>query len=161
MENIQQTYIKNGMSYSLFKETLAYHEINPQIYPLLKYLKKNKIKTAIISSGIDEYVNPVAKELGIDLCQTNYTFSFDRKGKLQKINYLSSDQESKVIQIKEICRQFGIKPTETLFVGDSINDLKAFKLTKHGILYKRGYNDRRYKKYAWKTIKNLEEIKNF
>lgn len=74
VKNVQQTYIKNGMNYSLFKKTLASHEINPEIYPLLDFLKKRKIEKAIISSGIDEYVKPVAKELGFDLWRTNYTF---------------------------------------------------------------------------------------
>jgi len=159
VKNVEEIYIKNGMNRSLFKKTLSLHEINPEIYSLLDFLEKRKIKTAIISSGIDEYVKPVARELGIELCRTNYSFDFDKNGKLKKINYLNSDKKSKVIQIKEICRKFKIKPTETLFIGDSINDLEAFKLTKHGVLYKNDFEG--YKKFAWKTIKNLGEIKKF
>jgi len=154
---IEEIYIKNGMNRFLFKKALSHYEINPEIYPLLNYLKKRKIKTAIISSGIDEYVKPIARELGIDLWRTNYTFSFRKDGKLKKINYIDSDKKTKVIQIKEICQKFKIKPTETIFVGDSINDLEAFKLTKHGVLYRNDFDG--YKKFAWKTIKNLGKIK--
>ncbi|MCJ7786818.1 hypothetical protein MUP06_01200, partial [Patescibacteria group bacterium] len=42
IKNIQQTYIKNGMNRFLFKKSLARYEINPEIYPLIKYLKKRK-----------------------------------------------------------------------------------------------------------------------
>jgi len=159
-KNIEEIYIKNDMNRSLFKKTLSSHEINPEVYSLIEFLKKRKIEIAIISSGIDEYVKSVAGKLGIKLWRTNYSFDFDKNGKLKKINYLDSDKESKIIQIKEICQKFNIKPAETLFIGDSINDLGAFKLTRHGVLYETGNNDC-YKKFAWKTIKNLGEIKKF
>ena len=159
IKNIQQTYIKNKLNDSLFRKTLNHYKINPEIYPLLDYLRGRKIKTAIISSGIDEYVRPVASKLGFDFWRSNYTFSFGKDGRIKKINYVGPDEEVKIIQVKEICRKFKIKPTETLFVGDSINDLQAFKLTKHGLLYKTKKNDV-YEKYAWKVIKNLIEIKD-
>lgn len=158
-KNIRETYTKNGMNRSLFKESLACYEINPEVYPLIGYLKQKKIKTAIISSGIDEYVKPVAEKLGIDLWRANYNFTFEKNGKLKKINYVGVDEKVKTYQIKEICQKLKIKPTETFFVGDSINDLEAFKLTRHGILYKTEKNDG-YEKFAWKTIKNLGEIKD-
>jgi len=159
IKNIENFYLKKGLTRFVFEKTLSQLDINPEAYSLVDYLKKRKIKTAIISSGIDYYVKKVAKKLGIDLWRTNYTFSFKKDGKLKQINYLDCDEKTKVIQTKEICRKFKIKPTETLFVGDSINDLEAFKLTKHGVLYKT--EDDSYKKFAWKTIKNLEEIKDF
>lgn len=158
IKNIEETYIKNGMNRSLFKKIISLYKINPEIYSLLDFLKEKKIKIAIISGGIDEYIKPVARKLGIELCRTNYSFEFDKNDKLKKINYFYPDKKSKVIEIKEICRRFNIKPIETIFVGDSINDLGAFKLTKHGVLYENENNDC-YKKFAWKTIKNLEEIK--
>ncbi len=156
--NIKETYIKNGMNRLLFKKSLACYEINPEIYLLIKYFKQRKIKTAIISSGIDEYVKPVAEKLGFDLWRANYNFTFKKNGKLKEINYLGVDEKVKTQQVKEICRKLKIKPTETIFVGDSINDLKAFGLTKHGVLYKTKWNDC-YEKYAWRTIKNLGKIK--
>lgn len=159
IKNIEEIYIKNGVDYPLFKETLSHYEINPEIYPLIKYFKQRKIKTAMISSGIDEYVKPVAEKLGFDLWRVNYNFAFEKNGKLKKISYIGIDNKVKTYQIKEICQKLKIKPTETLFVGDSINDLEAFKLTKHGVLYKTKWNDC-YEKYAWKVIKNLIEIKD-
>ncbi len=158
IKNIEEVYIKNGMNKTIFKETLNHHEINPEIYPLLDYLKKRKIKTAIISSGIDEYVKSVAQKLKFDFWRSNHSFSFNRKGELKKINYFGIDEKVKPYQIKEICQKLKIEPKETLFVGDSINDLEAFKLTGHGVLYKTKENDD-YEKFAWKVIRDLREIK--
>lgn len=67
------------------------------------------------------------------------------------------DQTAKVIQIREICPLLKVKPTETIFVGDSRNNLEAFKLTQHGILYKSKKEE--YKKKAWKMIKGLIDLK--
>jgi phosphoserine phosphatase len=43
-------------------------------------------------------------------------------------------------------------------VGDSFNDVDAFKLTKHGVMYQS--KDKTLKKVAWKRIKNLSELIN-
>jgi len=157
IKNVEDFYIKKGLTRSLFEKTLKRYTINPEAPPLIKYLKGKKIKTAVVSSGIDYYVKPVAKKLGLDFWRTNYTLTFNKDEKFVGFNYLAPDEKAKVIQIEEICQKLKIKPTKTIFVGDSINDLEAFKFTRHGVLYRT--EDDSYEKVAWKTIKNLSEIK--
>jgi phosphoserine phosphatase len=74
------------------------------------------------------------------------------------MEYHAEDPVAKVNQVKEICKMYNCSPKETFFVGDSNNDLYAFDLTKHGILYKS--KDPDCVKHAWKTIEDLREIKN-
>lgn len=158
LTNIENYYLKRNLTRSFFEKTLTGFEINPEAFPLIDYLREKKIKTAVISGGIDYYVKPIARELGFDFWRANYTFSFDKKGKFKRIDYRGDEEKMKIAGIKEICQRLKIKPTQTIFVGDSINDREAFKLTKHGVLYKT--EDDFLRKIAWKTIKNLSEIKD-
>jgi phosphoserine phosphatase len=156
--NIESYYLQRGLTRSLFEKTLSEFEIDLEAYSLIDYLKERKIKTAVISSGIDFYVKPIAQELGLNFWRANYTFDFDGEGKFKRIDYRGDEEKVKVADIREICQRLKIKPTQTIFVGNSFNDREAFKLTKHGVLYKTEDDDLR--KIAWKTIKNLSEIKD-
>lgn len=158
VKRVEDIYLKRGLTRPVFEKTLKQCTINPEAYPLVRYLKTKKIKTAVISSGIDAYVRPVAEKLGLDFWRANYTFTFNKKGEFVRFNYRAPDEKAKVIEIKEICQKLKIKPTQTIFVGDSVNDLEAFKFTQHGVLYQTE-NDG-YKKVAWKTINNLLEVKD-
>jgi len=157
VKNISNFYKKKKLDKKLFEKTLSDIEFNPEAFEIFNYLKEKKILIAIISSGIDFYLKKVAKALRPDYWRANATFHFNNKGLFTHWDYITDDDQTKVIQIEEICAELKIKPTATLFVGDFNNDLKAFKLTQHGILYK-GKNPE-HSKIAWKSINNLMEIK--
>ena len=155
---VEEMYRGKSLTKAFYQEQMKKFHINPEAYEIIAYLKQKDIKTAIISSGTDYYVKKVAEELRIDFWRANYRFLFDREGKFIKFKYDIEDPKAKVKQVKEICESLGVKPVQTIFVGDSDNDLEAFKLTKHGVLYKS--SNEIHKKIAWKTIENLVEIKD-
>lgn len=152
------SYYQKNLTYELFRKNLQRFSFNKEAIELIKYLKVIKIKTAIISSGVDYYVGKVAKKLGIDYWRSNSHLVFDGN-KFVRTGYTNEDPKAKVEQIKEICKILNVRPTDTMFVGDSANDILAFKLTKHGVLYRT--NNKEYEKYAWKKVKNLKEIIHF
>lgn len=156
IKNLSGYYKKYLTKIGFEKAILAGIKINPEIYKVLEILKKKNIKVAIISSGLEDYVKIIANKLGIKEYRVNAIFSFDELGNFKKFDYYSDDPIAKINQIKEICLVLDINPEETYFVGDSFNDIKAFELTKHGILYKT--KDPKITKFAWKMINNLEEI---
>jgi HAD superfamily phosphoserine phosphatase-like hydrolase len=157
-KNLTEYYEKYLTKPKFDQAILAGIKINPEIYKVLGVLKKNNIEVAIISSGLKDYVRIIAKRLSIKTYRVNAYFSFYNQGKFRfrKFTYFSDDPITKVNQINEICFKLKIDPEETYFVGDSFNDIKAFELTKHGILYKT--KNKKIAKYAWKMIDNLEEI---
>jgi len=156
---IQSGYLrKNLTKHKYQKEIVEKVKINPEASKIIAYLKNKNIPIAIISSGEKDYVEATANKLKIKLFRVNTYFRFDKNGKFTKMDFHSNDPVSKVIQVKEISKQFNCSPDETFFIGDSNNDLKAFELTKHGILYKTKNPD--CVKLAWKMIENLNEIKD-
>lgn len=156
---IQSLYFRSNLTKDLYrKEIVEKIKINDDARKIVTYLHKENIPTVIISSGETDYVAAVAKELKINIFRVNTYFRFDKSGKFTHMDYDAEDPVAKVDHVKEVCRQFNCHPEETFFVGDSNNDLRAFELTKHGILYK--IRDPDCAKYAWKMINNLKEIIN-
>lgn len=158
--NIQSVYFRKNLTKRKYqKEIVEKVKINQDAREIVTYLKKKNIPIVIISSGEIDYVRAVANKLKIKIFKVNTYFRFNQAGKFVRMDFHTEDPIAKVDQVKEICQQFDCSPEETFFVGDSNNDLKAFKLTKHGLLYKN--KDERCVKAAWKTIENLNEIKNY
>lgn len=158
IKNVAGFYRRKKLSKKIFTKVLSDIRYNPEAIEIINFLKSQKIMTAIISSGIDFYIKKAGEVFNVDFWRANATFHFDKNGLFTNWDFLTDDAETKVIQIKEICEELDINPTDTLFVGDTDNDLKAFELTRHGILYK-GKNPA-HKKIAWKLIDNLMEIKD-
>lgn len=157
---IQSVYLRKNLTKQKYqKQIVKKIEINPDAREIITYLKRVNIPIAIISSGEFDYVKAVSDELKIKIFRVNSYFRFDNEGRFIKMDFHHDDPISKVVQVREICKIYNCTPKDTFFVGDSNNDLKAFELTKHGILYKT--KDKDCVKFSWKMIENLNEIKNY
>ncbi len=158
-DRLQRMYIEKGLTKTLFEDILQSFTINAEADDLLRFLQKQELKVAIVSSGIDFYVKKAAEKLGITTWKANYSFVFDEVGKFVHMNYLTDDPTAKTLHVTELCQTDGINPTnETIFVGDSINDVAVFEFTKHGVLYKAKTQE--LLKVSWREIENLSELKN-
>ncbi len=158
-ENIRRFYVKAGLDRKIVTEAFGPRgtSINPQAQEVLNYLNSKRIETAIISSGAKDYVSRVAKHFGIKYYFYNTTFVFDKNDKFIEIKTFGEDPNVKVSNIQEVCKKLNINPQNSVFVGDSSNDYKAFEYTKHGIMYG---NHPKLENIAWKKINNLKEIIN-
>lgn len=172
-EKIENQYRKEKLTKETFEELLNLKNfvLNDEAWNLVNTLKERKIPTAIISNGIDFYVEKVAQHFGIDYCVANASFVFDENGYFQNINVIGNDDYIKVRAIDRICKETKTDPKKSLYIGDSLNDIEAFRHTKRGILYEsvNGENirdgwtvlDRAVIKAAWKRVNNLNEVINF
>lgn len=90
---------------------------------LIKYLHARGIELHIVSGNI---ISVIEKVLGdnkrfITAINANM-FIFDKNGKLAEIVGTKYDHEGKATYIKELCEKKGYKPSEVLFIGNSMND---------------------------------------
>lgn len=161
-KKFEKLYLEKKFNRILMKKVLDNIPMNSEAENLVRKLRKIKFQSAIISGSVDYHVRRVGRLLKIDLWRANTNIIFDEKGNFLKFINRANEVDAKELFVKEICSQFGINPTETLFVGDSINDSRAFKLTKHGVLYNHfgRSEDKMLENYAWKKIKNLEEVES-
>lgn len=159
VDNIEFLYKKAKLTKDLYEEIVNFknYQINKEAKILIDYLQKNEYEIAIISSGSAEYVSGVAEYFGIKYFRVNSILDFNKDGKFEKLRGFGEDAQVKVDQVKEICGLLKINPDESVFIGDSDNDIKAFEFTKHGILY--GSKRLDLEKHAWKRVEDLRDIK--
>jgi len=124
----------------------------------IDYLKQSDYLVYLISGSIDLYLEIISSKIGADGFFGHASFDFDNNGALSKINYGREQGPTKARQVNELAGKFKIPEKQIIFVGDSENDLEAFKLTERGIaIYP---YDEKLGNVAWKTVRSLSEIKD-
>jgi phosphoserine phosphatase len=155
---LTKMYQESGNANQKFiKELFSKIEPKSEAKEIISYLKKKKYKIYLISGAINIYTEEIAKKLGVDGWYANSSLKFDKNGILEKIYYKDNQGETKVKQLKELMKKFGIKKDEIVFVGDSDNDIEIFKETGHGIAVE--LSSEELKNIAWKKIDSLLELK--
>jgi phosphoserine phosphatase len=93
---------------------------------VLDALRKRKLKTAIISSGILMLAERVKDELSIDHVFANRLLT-DDEGRLLGEGEESVTLRNKGVVLERLCRAEAVKPVECAVVGDSRFDLSLFE----------------------------------
>lgn len=83
----------------------------PDAHETLKYLFDKGKKIAILSTHPQSHLLREAEEYGL----------------LKFIGKVVGDSMDKSIHLSYLCQEFGVKPEETLFIGDMIFDIQAAK----------------------------------
>ncbi|OGM11389.1 hypothetical protein A2Z22_01235 [Candidatus Woesebacteria bacterium RBG_16_34_12] len=146
--NATKTYIT-----SLFSKTKP----RPVSKKVISLLKKKGYKIYLISGAIDIYVEAIAKMLNVDGFFANSSLEFDENQVLSKIHYRDNQGEVKVEQLKKLTDKLRIDVSrDVVFIGDSENDIEAFRITGKGISVHS--NNKKLKSVAWENIDSLEEL---
>lgn len=154
--NIASYYRERGFSLAHCDQAYGAIELNPEAPELLAGIQARGIPTAVISSGMSEYVRRVAALAGIPTWRCNATPVFHADGTLDRFDLAGPDVDVKVQQVLEICAASGIDPRDTIHIGDSHNDVGVFDLTGHGVYY-RG-EDPCHAHRAWRTADDLRDV---
>ena len=93
----------------------------------INILKKNKIKTAIVSAGLDVLANRVAKELGIDYIYSNGV-KIDKDGYLTGTGILNVRLMYKDEVVKKLSKRLHVPLNRIATVGNSCFDIPMFEL---------------------------------
>ncbi len=129
----------------------------PGVFELVDHLKSKGYGIWLVSGAIDIYVSEIAKKIGANGFYAHSSIKFDNEGALAAINYSSNQSPWKAGVVAKLAQENGTTPDQIIFVGDDENDLEAFKLTGRGIAVEPFSEILR--PAAWKTVKELSEIK--
>ena len=108
---------------------------SPGIFQLMKILKRNQVKTVLITGGFSPISKYVQKKIGFDLLKTNHYeikqgyFTGRTKGQL-------ITPEMKESIMLNILKKNDFNRSHALALGDAINDLKMLKRASLGIAYR-------------------------
>ncbi len=108
---------------------------NPGVFNLIQTLKKNQVKTVLITAGFSPISEYVQKKIGFDALETNhYEIKANRfTGKIQGPLMLPSTKGEKVLTHLE---KNSLKKSQALAIGDGMNDLTMLENVGLGVAYR-------------------------
>lgn len=135
--------------------------IFPDAHTLISQLQDRGDEVCIVSGGIDLYVEAVAKKLGIKEWFAHCSLKFDDNDKLSQVVAYGDNETVKVTYLKKISEKLNIPMSEIIFVGDSLNDLSAFKATGNGIYIDHHNPNSDLSRAAWKQVRSLSDVQKY
>jgi phosphoserine phosphatase len=154
-EKYQERFLAGDISYEQFceldaqvwkgmrvEELMKIVETVP-FYPgageLITYLKEKGLKLAVVSSGLSLLSDWVHKQHGFDYSVSNDLLHENGvlTGKVRiKVHY-----DQKAAWVGKILEQFGLKPEESIAIGDSLGDMDMFQMAGFSVAFNSSCRD--------------------
>ena len=129
-------------------------KINEEAEECISKLKDMNLKIAIISAGVYELAQKVAKKLGIEIVYAN-PLPRDVHGNIIAKPLARVVPFAKSRIISSLAKRMKIPLSNVVYVGDSLWDVSAFRIVGCGIGYK---VEPRISKYVNVVVEDLREI---
>ena len=108
--------------------------INKGSVEIIQTLKKQGIKTVIISGGIDLLADYIGEICGVDKVMSN-GLAADETGKLTGEGILRVKLRDKASTLRQLLEEFNIAPDKCAAIGNSWVDISMFEVAKFGIAF--------------------------
>jgi phosphoserine phosphatase len=112
---------------------LSRYKVRREAPETIRELKRLHIESALVTSGIDMLAGKVAEELGIRFWVAN-GLRFDGRGRLLPHGIPRVDPTRKDLAYLKLLRGLGVRPKETIAIGDTIYDLAFLKSARLGFM---------------------------
>jgi phosphoserine phosphatase len=148
-----------NIKYSYFKRIVDQIEYMPGAREAVKKLKSNKVKTALISAGLNVLAERIARELEFDYYYAN-KLQVNNKGRLSGKIDTCVMYEDKARITEELIKELRIAASQVLGVGDSESDLYVFRKVGTSIAFNPYPHGRDITQAATYTVRsnNLSDI---
>ncbi|MFT4634312.1 MAG: phosphoserine phosphatase [Arenicella sp.] len=131
----QRMALLEGLNEDVLKEVAENLPMMEGAEKLIRNLKAFGFKTAIISGGFNYFGDYLKDKLGIDHVYANVLDV--ENGKLTgRAIYPVIDAERKAVLLKQIAKDEGLDPQQTIAVGDGANDLLMLSTAGLGIAFR-------------------------
>ena len=122
-----------GVTKGEIRRILSGYRIRREAPEVFDRQRSKGVKTALVTSGIDQLAKQVASELGIDHWLAN-GLRFDRNGVLLPDGIGRVDPTRKDVAYKRMLAKMGISAGDTIAVGDTVYDLAFLKSARLGFM---------------------------
>jgi HAD superfamily phosphoserine phosphatase-like hydrolase len=156
LQHIAEAYRKNGVNRSQFVDCLSNFSLMPDATKVIRTLLNRGFHLAIVSGTFNTRVELVAEKLQIPHWRANVGVIFNPQGDFDQFSSRGSPQDIKACLFREICDEAGVDLEEAVFVGNDVNDLPIFSMTKRGILINN--DDPVMQAESFMTIRRLSDL---
>ena len=154
-ENYQKRFLAGEISYEQFcefdaevwkgmkvEELVRIAESVP-FYPgadqLIAYLKSKGLKLGMVSSGLSLLSNWVHEKYGFDYSVSNDLLHED--GVLTGKVRIQVHYDQKATWVRKILNQFGVRPEESIAIGDSLGDIDMVRMAGFSVAFNSSCED--------------------
>ncbi len=109
-------------------------KFNPGVEAWIATCKQHQIKTMVVSGGFTFFAQYVKETLGLDYAVSNTLEIIDGQLTGRVLGDIV-DAERKANELMHLRDQLGLKPEQTIAIGDGANDLKMMSAAGIGIAY--------------------------
>jgi len=109
-------------------------KFNPGVEAWIATCKQHQIKTMVVSGGFTFFAQYVKETLGLDYAVSNTLEIIDGQLTGRVLGDIV-DAERKANELMRLRDQLGLKPQQTIAIGDGANDLKMMSAAGIGIAY--------------------------
>ncbi len=127
-------YQRLGATKADFERVAKKHGLAPGAKETVLELHRRGYRLAVISGSLNILIDTLFPDHPFDDVFVNEVF-FDDQGRIAGWQDTVYDQGSKHKAMREICEREGIRPEETIFVGDGENDIDILKEAGLGIAF--------------------------
>jgi len=117
----------HGLDEHTFNKIIYDRKITPGAIETLNILKKNNIKTCILTGSFEKLALRAKEELGVDFYYAHCKLIFDANGKLVSWNLQRTDYEDKAKFVRSLAKAINVDLKECVFIGDDVNDISGMK----------------------------------
>lgn len=130
----QRVHLLSGLSSSILEKVQSEILLTPGAKTLITTLQRLGHNVAVVSGGFIQVIEPILKDLGIDLYRAN---ELEIKNGALTGNLLGPiiDRAAKARVLREFAEQVGVELEQTIAIGDGANDLDMIALAGLGIAF--------------------------
>lgn len=131
----QRVALLKGLDESALQQVLDKRlKLSPGAQEWIAACKANNIKTAVVSGGFTFFTNHVKEMLGLDYAVSNVLEIVDGKLTGSVVGDIV-DAGRKAKELIKLQNQLGLKPEQTIAIGDGANDLEMMGVAGAGVAY--------------------------
>ncbi|MBS3151901.1 HAD family phosphatase [Candidatus Woesearchaeota archaeon] len=157
---VEEVVIKlwKGKNAELYYDLVNSLEYLPGVKEVFNYVKNNYYFTAIISGSSIDVARRVQRDFGIDHIYANELVIKNGKVSGEFVWPIGAGKEKKAQIIMNLCNDLNILTKEAIYIGDSDNDIEAFKEVGLSIAF--NSDSKELKKFATYVVdsNNLSDI---
>jgi len=148
--------VPQGVLQQVVEERLR---LNPGAKALIAAARRAGIRTLLVSGGFTFFAEHVREQLGMDAARANVLEIVDGKLTGRVLGEII-DGEAKARAVRDLMKDTGATPRQTLVVGDGANDLPMMALAHYSVAWRAKPIVRRTARYAL-NVSDLDAVLNW